>query len=70
MFNWRYRPLYNKDQAKHDTDYLIRKGNAKVSIEALKKIYPAEDSEIQKAIEKLSKLLRKKYPELNEELPL
>ena len=70
MFNWRYRPLYNRDKAKKDTDYLRRKGNAKVSLEALKKIYPEEDLEIQKAIEKLSKLLRKKYPELNQELPL
>lgn len=55
MFNWRYRPLYNKDQAKQDPKYLKRKGNAKTALEALKKVYPEEPPEIQKIIEQLSK---------------
>lgn len=68
-FNWRYRPLYTKDQAEKDSWYLKRKGNAKVALEALKKVYAEETPEIQKLIEELSKWLRKSYPELNEELP-
>ena len=70
MFNWRYRPLYNKEQASKDPAYLKRKANAKVALEALKKVYSEETPEIQKQIEQLSKWLRKSYPELNEELPV
>lgn len=55
MFNWRYRPLYNKDQAKQDPEYLKRKGNAKIALEALKKVYAEETPQIQKIIEELSK---------------
>lgn len=70
MFNWRYWSLYNKSQASKDPGYLKRKGNAKIALEALKKVYSEETPEIQKLIEQLSKWLRKSYPELNEELPV
>ena len=70
MFNWRYRPLYTKEQAKQDPEYLRRKGNAKIALEALRKVYSEEPPKIQKAIEELSQWLRKSYPELNEELPI
>jgi len=53
-FNWRYRPLYNKEQASKDPAYLKRKANAKVALEALKKVYAEETPEIQKQIEQLS----------------
>lgn len=54
MFNWRYRSLYNKSQASKDPGYLKRKGNAKIALEALKKVYSEETPEIQKQIEQLS----------------
>lgn len=54
MFNWRYRPLYTKDQASKDPAYLKRKANAKVALEALKKVYAEEPPKIQKIIEELS----------------
>lgn len=54
-FNWRYRPLYNKEQASKDPAYLKRKANAKVALEALKKVYAEETPEIKKLIEQLSK---------------
>lgn len=70
MFNRRYRVLYNKEDAKLDPEYLKNKNNAKLLITALKSIYEKEDEKIREAIIPLSSALRKKYPELNEEIPI
>lgn len=68
-FNYRYRVLYIKADAAKDPEYLKKKNRALVILQALKKIYPEENSEVKIGIEALSKALRKTYPELNEELP-
>ena len=70
MFNWRYRVPYLKEQAKTDPEYLKRKNNAVLVLKALKKMYPEEESNVQKAIEQLSREYRKNYPEINTDLPL
>lgn len=70
MFNRRYRPMFKKEQAKVDPEYLKRKNNAVLVLKSLKKMYPEEKSGVQKAIEKLSQEFRKAYPEINTELPL
>ena len=70
MLNWRYRPLFKKWQAKVDPEYLKKKNNAVLVLKALKKMYPEEKSNVQKAIEQLSKEFRKNYPEINTDLPL
>lgn len=70
MFNWRYRPLFKKEQAKKDPEYLKRKNVAVVVLNALKKQYDKEPAAVKEAIVKLSQAYRKAYPEINEELPL
>lgn len=70
MFNWRYWALFMKDQAKKDPEYLQRKANAWEAIKALKKVYTEETTQVQRMIESLSIILRKHYPELNDEIPL
>ena len=70
MFNWRYRPLFKKEQVKKDPEYLKRKNNYLLILKVLKKIYPEETSNMKKTIEEFSRNCRKNYPEINEELPL
>lgn len=70
VFNRRYRPLFKKEQAIQNPEYLKRKNNQKLVIELLKKLYPTEQPEVQKAIEEYSKVIRTSYPEINDELPL
>lgn len=70
MLNWRYRPIFLKEQAKTDPEYLKKKNNAVLILKALRKMYPEEKSNIQKAIEQLSSVFRKNYPEIDEELPI
>lgn len=68
--NYRYRVLYIKEDAAKDPEYLKRKNRALVLLQALKKIYPEESSNVKTGIEALSTSLRNEYPELNDELPL
>lgn len=68
--NYRYRVLYIKEDAAKDPAYLKRKNRALVLLQALKKIYPEENSNVKAGIEALSASLRSEYPELNDELPL
>ena len=70
MLNWRYRPLFKKEQAKNDPEYIKRKNTAVAVLAALKKVYDKEPAEVKEAIVKLSQEYRKAYPEINEELPL
>lgn len=70
MFNWRYRPLFKKEQAKKDPEYLKRKNVAVVVLNALKKQYDNEPAAVKEAIVKLSQAYRTAYPEINSELPL
>lgn len=70
MFNWRYRPIYKKEQAKADPAYLKKKNSALIILKALKSMYPDENADTKKAIEQLSKEFRKSYPEINKELPV
>lgn len=70
MLNWRYRPLFKKEQAKEDPEYIKRKNNYLIILKALKKMYPEETSDMKKTIEEFSRNCRKHYPEINEELPL
>lgn len=70
MWNWRYRPLFRKEQAKVDPEYIKRKNSNLAVLKVLKKNYPNESSEVKLAIEKFSQQIRKSYPEINEELPL
>lgn len=70
MFNWRYRPLFKKEQAKKDPEYIKRKNTAVLVLKALKKQYDNEPTAVKEAIVKLSQEYRKAYPEINEELPL
>lgn len=69
-FNYRYRVLYIKEDAKVDPEYLKRKNIALLVLQVLKKQYNNEPREVQSAIVTLSQALRKVYPELNEDLPL
>ena len=69
-FNRRYRILYVKDDAKIDTERLKKINVYTVILETLKKYYNTESSDIQQWIVSLSQALRKKYPEINEKLPL
>ena len=70
MFNWRYRPLFLKDQIPTDPAYIKRKNTYVEVLKGLKKTYPEETPDVQKEIEVLSQILRKKYPEINNDLPL
>lgn len=70
MLNWRYRPLFKKEQAKKDPEYIKRKNNYLLILKVLKKIYPEETSDMKKVIEEFSRNCRKNYVEINEELPL
>ena len=69
-FNWRYWLPFKKEQAKDDPERIKRKNIYAAVITALKKTYPNENSNMQKAIEDFSKVCRSEYPELNEEIPL
>lgn len=70
MWNRRYRPLFRKEQAKKDPEYIKRKNSNLAVLKVLKKNYPNESIEVKLAIEKFSQQIRKSYPEINEELPL
>lgn len=70
MFNWRYRPLFKKEQAKKDPEYIKRKNNNVLVLKVLKKQYNDEPIAVKEAIINLSREMRKAYPEINEELPL
>lgn len=70
MFNWRYRPLFKKEQAKKDPEYLKRKNAAVLVLSVLKKQYDNEPAAVKEAIVKLSQAYRKAYVEINDELPL
>lgn len=70
MWNRRYRPLFRKEQAKIDPEYIKRKNSNLAVLKVLKKNYPEESIEVKLAIEKFSQQIRKSYPEINEELPL
>lgn len=70
MFNFRMWILYAIIDAKHSPEYLKHKNNALVILKALKNIYKYESEPIQREIIDLSRSLRNKYPELNEELPV
>ena len=70
MFNWRYWLPFKKEQANNTPEYLKRKNNYIVILQALKKMYPEEKWEMQKAIEQFSQKCRKNYPEINNELPI
>lgn len=69
-FNWRYRILYIKEDAKIDPERLKKINVYTVILETLKKYYNTETSDVQQWIVALSQPLRKKYPEINEKLPL
>lgn len=69
-FNWRYRALYGVQHIKKDPEYIKRKNIYVAIIKGFKSTYMQESPEIQKEIEKISQLLRKSYPEINEEIPL
>ena len=68
MLNWRYRPLFKKEQAKKDPEYIKRKNNNVLVLRVLKKQYEQEPVEVKEAIVKLSQAMRKAYPEINDEL--
>lgn len=70
MLNWRYWLPFKKSQINNSPEYIKRKNIYKAVIQALKKTYPEESPEVQKAIEQFSKTIRLNYKELNEELPL
>lgn len=70
MFNRRYWLPFKKEQANNSPEYLKRKSNYVLILSVLKKLYPEESNEMQKAIEQFSQNCRKNYPEINEELPL
>ena len=70
MLNWRYRPLFKKEQAKKDPEYIKRKNNNVLVLKVLKKQYNEEPIAVKEAIIQLSREMRKAYPEINEELPL
>lgn len=70
MLNWRYRPLFKKEQAKKDPEYIKRKNTAVLVLSVLKKQYDNEPAAVKEAIVKLSQEYRKAYSEINEELPL
>lgn len=68
-FNYRYRILYVKEDAKTDPEYLKRKNMYVNILTILKKYYPEESSAVKKWIEAFSSAVRAKYEEINEELP-
>ena len=70
MFNRRYWLPFKKSQVINDPEYIKRKNRYLLVLSELKKTYPIENSNMQKAIEDFSKVCRREYPELNEELPL
>lgn len=70
MFNRRYRPLFKKEQAKKDPEYIKRKNTAVLVLSVLKKQYELEPADVKEAIVKLSQAYRKAYPEINDELPI
>lgn len=70
MFNRRYWLPFKKEQAKDDPEYIKRKNGYVAILKLLKKTYPIENSNMQKAIEDFSKVCRAEYPAINDELPL
>ena len=70
MFNRRYWLPFKKSQVINDPEYIKRKNRYLLVLSELKKTYPNETPTMQKAIEDFSKVCRREYPELNEELPL
>ena len=69
-FNFRYWVLYIKEDQNKSTQYMKHKNNALIILKALKNIYAYESEPIQREIIDLSRSLRSKYPELNNELPV
>lgn len=70
MFNWRYWVLFIKEQANQNPEYLKRKNRYIAVLSELRKTYPEESKEMQKAIEQFSQICRKKYREIDKELPI
>ena len=70
LFNWRYRVLYVKEEAKIDPERLKRINVYTTILEILKKYYNEEKPDVKNWIVALSQALRKEYPEINEKLPL
>ena len=70
MFNWRYWLPFKQEQVPLDTEYIKRKNRHILVLSALKKTYPEESNEMKKAIEQFSQIVRKSYPEINDELPV
>lgn len=70
IFNYRYWVLYNKEDENKQAEYLKRKNQYLAILKLLKKTYPVESKEWQKAIEDFSKFCRSSYPEIDQELPL
>ena len=68
-FNFRYRVLYMREDEVKSAEYLKRKNAYVEVLRTLKKYYPEESIEIKKGIESLSLVLRKNYPEINNDLP-
>ena len=68
-FNFRYRVLYMKEDEAKSAEYLKRKNAYVEVLRTLKKYYPEESVEIKKGIESLSLVLRRNYPEINNDLP-
>lgn len=68
--NFRYRILYIKEDAKVDPAYLKRMKIHLTILQALKKHYNEEDSEVKQAIVVYSQAVRKHYKEINDQLPL
>lgn len=69
-FNYRYRILYTKQDAKIDPEYLKMKNGMLVIIQYLKKNYDKFPPEVKEAVVAFSQKVRKAYPEINDELPL
>lgn len=67
--NYRYWVLYIEQDASVDPEYLKRKNNYLTILKVLRKMYPDESSEMQKAIEQFSQKCRGNYPEINTDLP-
>lgn len=69
MNNWRYRPIFYDETV--NTDYIKEKGEALLLLKVLRKLYETTSyNDIRKAIEVFSPVLRKVFPELDEEFPL
>ena len=62
--------LFIKEQANQNPEYLKRKNKYIAVLSELRTTYPEESKEMQKAIEQFSQICRKKYKEIDKELPI